>query len=298
MSIKPLNGKNNREVSSATPSRPSPADFPLGSPQSRAAARAMLEKRMNPRRSEYDEDALTIYRGVAYLTSPRTGWQVKPSSWELRGNTIYERGQDLSFAISPIIPSHLDERGQRWTPESSEFEIGFGREPQPGDILRYEHVALLHHPEFLEVDCHIFTEAWNRRMPGLPCPKKVESGRLFIRSVRRYQGKDEEDWVEDIDVQPKAIWREFERYIKWLALGKPKGLKMGPLNLSLEDIPTIHALTFLGVGPREECGGFVYNKHRCRPSTEEERAQPDPEPTGGILKEIADLSRRKRRAEV
>jgi hypothetical protein len=152
-------------------------------------------------------------------------------------------------------------------------------------------------PSFSRPIATASTKLWERRMHGLPIPKRVENGRLFIRSVRRYQGKDEEAWVEDIDVQPNAIWREFERYIKWLALGKPNGQAMGPLNLSLEDIPTIPALTFLGVGPREECGGFVFNKHRCRPSTDEELAQPDPEPTGGLLKEIADLRDRKRRGE-
>jgi hypothetical protein len=66
-------------------------------------------------------------------------------------------------------------------------------------------------------------------------------------------------------------------------------MALGPLNLSLDEIPTIPALTFLGVGPREECGGFVKNKHRCRPSTRKELDTPEPEPTGGLLELLGRL---------
>ena len=47
----------------------SPADFPIGSLESRAAARVLLEQagRMKPKFSEYEEDALTIYRHAPLL---------------------------------------------------------------------------------------------------------------------------------------------------------------------------------------------------------------------------------------
>src|SRR5947209_7717075 len=138
MSSKALNAKNHGESVSATSSGPHPAAYPLGSPQSRAAARAMLARR-KPVLTGYDKDTLTIYHGVRCLLSPRIGWQAQPDWFSLSGNPIYEHGQALSFKLHPIIPSHLDERGKRWTLASSEFELGFGREPEPGDILRYEH---------------------------------------------------------------------------------------------------------------------------------------------------------------
>jgi hypothetical protein len=125
----------------------------------------------------------------------------------------------------------------------------------------------------------------------------VEGGRLFIHGVRHIPGEglDEEVWVENIDVQPQAIWREFERHIKWLALGKPNGLRIGPLDLSLDEIPTIPALTFEGVGPREQCGGIVEEKHRCRAATEEEMRHPEIEPPKGSV--LAILQKALKRAE-
>jgi hypothetical protein len=288
MADNPLNGNGESKKSHPFPATVRPGDFPLGSLQSRAAARAMLLEREKPRLTQYDQDALTIYSNVSASYSPRCGWHAQPNGWDLQGNPVYERGWELRQKCHPIIPAHLDEHLKRWTRESGQFELAFGREPECGDILRYEQVARINDSRLIETHCYVFTEAWNRQLPELPCPKKFEGGRLFIRSVRRVQSQQEEAWVDNIDVQPKAIWREFERYIKWLALGRPNGLRLGPLALPLEDIPTIPALTFFGVGPREEVGGFIENKHRCRPSTEKELQGPDPEPIDGLLKALGD----------
>lgn len=270
MSSKPLKGKNQKEALSATRSGPNPAVFPLGSPQSRAAARAMLAQRKESRRSQCDEDALTIYRGLAYLTSPRTGWQVQPSSWDLHGNSIYERGQELSFQINPIIPAHLDEPFKRSTCDSREFEYAFGREPQAGDILRYKHVEWVHHKQLRELDCQEFSEAWQRRLSGLLCPKKFEDGHLFIHCRRRIDGQDEEAWVQDDSDTPRAVWSLILDVLRY-----DVGERL--------DVDAVRGLIFLGVGSRKQCGGFVEHQHRCRPATVEELQQIDPDPSGGIL---------------
>ena len=290
MSIKSLNPKEIVSEVPATTPGPRPGDFPLRSPQSRAAVRLMLASR-KPRFTEYDQDAITIYREVAFC---RFGYQASPSSWDLQSNPVYKHGQALSFKLHPIMPAHLNEHSKRSTPQSREFELAFGREPESGDVLRYEHVAAMYDPRLIEAKCQIFTDAWERRLPDWPCPQKFDSGCLFVRTLNRVAGeaRDEETWVQDEAVQPKAIWREFERYIKWLALGKPNGLRIGPLNLCLDDIPTIPALTFRGVGPRELWSGRIENQHCCRSSTPEELEKPDPEPRDGLLKKLQDIGLR------
>jgi hypothetical protein len=265
-----------------------------GSPEQRAIARMLAQQRTaKPKLSQFDEDALTIYVEMSFL-----GYGLAPGLRGIKNTAIYARGEALSAILrGPIIPSHLDEHLKRSTPESRQFEQAFGHEPKAGDILRYQHVALLNHPDLIEAQCCLFTEAWQRQLPELLCPKRVEGGRLFIHSVRHIpsEGRDEETWVENIDVQPQAIWREFERHIKWLALGKPNALRLGPLDLSLDEIPTIPALTFLGVGPRERYGGIVENQHRCRPATEEEMQRPEIEPPKGSV--LAILQRAIARSE-
>ena len=61
MTTKPMNGNKVRLAQAATGI--SPADYPLGSLESRAAVRTLLAYtgRMKPRLSEYDQDALTIF---------------------------------------------------------------------------------------------------------------------------------------------------------------------------------------------------------------------------------------------
>src|SRR5678816_2511076 len=65
----------------------SPADFPIGSLESRAAARALLEQadRWKPKLSEYDTDALTMYRHCDLLR----GLPVSPGILEIEGTALY-----------------------------------------------------------------------------------------------------------------------------------------------------------------------------------------------------------------
>ena len=112
---------------------PSPADFPLGSPQSRAAARALVVARKTPHHlSQADEDALTIYCGMVYVDVRMT-----PSYEEIERLDVYARGEELHDArYGPILPKVETDRDWHRTRASSEFEHAFGREPETVDILR------------------------------------------------------------------------------------------------------------------------------------------------------------------
>jgi hypothetical protein len=158
-----LHGKENRVEVPAT--QLSPADFPLGSPQSRAAARALLlakAPRIAPA-TQFDEDALAIYSAMSYLDAT-----MAPTYHDVEPTTAYIRGQELRDAVyGPIIPAHLDEHLKRYTRASGEFELAFGREPKAGDVLRYEHVALMHSSETTHVNSDALSKRGSVNCPSL-----------------------------------------------------------------------------------------------------------------------------------
>src|SRR2546423_9460716 len=120
------------------PTEASPADFPLGSPQSRALARAWAEAK-NPRSKkdvQRDEDALQLYEMMVELNG-----QVYPDYSVIEKMPIIVRANKLRLRkYGPIIPLHECPGWNRWTIASSEFEFCFDREPKAGDLLRWEHV--------------------------------------------------------------------------------------------------------------------------------------------------------------
>lgn len=160
----------------------------------------------------------------------------------------------------PIIPAYLDEHIKRYTRASGEFEFAFGREPKPGDILRYEHLAQMHSPEVHTIHFGKLIDAWQRQLPDLTCPLKFEDGRLFRRHTPEKRG-EESKWKEDITIQPDVRWLEIPEVFS---------------HTDFEAMLTIPAVTFQGVG------GV---KHQCIPATDEELERPQAEslitePTG------------------
>jgi hypothetical protein len=117
----------------------------------------------------------------------------------------------------------------------------------------------------------------------------TEEGRIFRRvlpqtaptplyaEVREEKG---ERWIEDVYIQAQSFWHSIER--DTLAQCRP--------TISARDMPTIAAIVFLGVGCHESYGR-VEHKHLCRPATDEELQQPEPEPSGGILELLRDAGR-------
>ena len=216
-----------------------------------------LQSSPRPRFSrQFDDDALAIYNCVAYLDA-----RMEPSYRDVEATAIYARGQALRDRLyGPIIPWHLDAHHKRYTRASGEFELAFGREPIEGDMLRCEHVALMHSPENHSIHFGKLIEAWQRQLPRLTCPLRFEDGRLFKR-LRPERRGDAAKWEE----YPGIQWVE-----RWFAIPEVFA------NSAIEASEPSLALAFLGV---------VGGRHHCRPATDEELHRPDPappikEPTG------------------
>ena len=200
------NGNGTRLV--ATDSRPKPGDFPLGSLESRAAARAMLQ--MSRQLSSYDADCLTICCMIPYIHAG-----VDPDYQVLGATEVYKRGEQLHDRLyGPVVPSHLDPEDKRRTMASIFFDDINGRQPAPGDVLRYEQIAEIYCGEGFKQKIERFEQAWARRLTNLPCPLKFENGRLYCRSA---DSKPKGAWVENDIGDPRFWWSDIEA----AALGNP-----------------------------------------------------------------------------
>jgi hypothetical protein len=203
-------------------------------------------KQLTPRPShsiQFDEDAFAIYGAMSYLDAT-----LEPSYRDVEPTAAYVRGRELRDALyGPIIPAHLDEHLKRYTRASGEFELAFGRERKAGDMLRYEHVALMHSSENYSRQFGRVIEAWQRQLPQLTCPLKFEGGRL-LRRLAPVRQSEAPRWEEDVRIQPKMRWLEIPEVL---------------LNTDIDTMLTITipAVTFVGV---------VDVKHQCRPATHEE----------------------------
>lgn len=208
--------------------------------------------------SQFDEDALAIYSSMAYLDTT-----MAPTYDDIEPTAAYARGKELRDALwGPIIPTYLNDHLKRYSRASGEFELAFGREPQAGDILRYEHVARMHSSENYSRQFGRAIEAWQRQLPRLTCPLKFEEGRL-LRRLRPEKRGAEPIWKEDVRIQPEERWITIPEVLS---------------NSDFEEMFIISAVVFLGV---------VGVKHQCRPATNEDllwgEAEPLKEPTGFLF---------------
>lgn len=249
MSAKSLRGKDNRNLLGAT--NINPADFPLGSPESRAAARAILGS-IN-RLSQTDTDARTLFGGAVYMNA-----RMSPSSSDLEATDIYRRGEELHLRQNgPPLMTHQDPHHLRLTSASLAFETMFMREPKAGDVLSFDQLRgwQAAHPDGLHPGIKWFIEAWERQLPEMPCPLKQQDGRLFHRLNTAYSKGIE--WEEQVARPTESDWRQIEKE----ALNKTYGELNGEPWPPISTMPTIPAVIFMGV---------VNGKHRCRPATDEE----------------------------
>jgi hypothetical protein len=207
-----------------------PASFPLGSMASRATVRALLLRRSAL--SDDDLDALVLYAGAVYLNARMT-----PNYRELEATVAYQRGAELyRMRRGPTLLAPLDQHLERSSPASREFERVNGREPKAGDVLSYDDVARDRSAEFFAA----FINAWNRALPGLVCPLKLQNGDLYFRTLGDVSS---ELWQQKTGVGPQARWRAVERDAT------------GDEPSTLEDMPTVRAVRFLGL---------VDGKIRCK----------------------------------
>ena len=236
--------KNQTSQVSLPAAGPSPADFPLGSPESRAAARARVVLAKNPRKlSQIEQDALTLYGNL---------WSGNREILET--STIYQRGEKLhDLLYGPPIPAHLDEHLKRSTSASNLFELVHCKEPQEGDILAYPELAAALTPDVWEKQYRSFVAAWERQLPGIPHKSKFENGRFFIL----VRGGQEEKWHECQHIQPQWFWYQIERELlfpqPWPPSSSAEGLahwevfRRFEAEIRPECMPSIPAVRFLGI---------------------------------------------------
>ncbi len=192
----------------------SPADFPIGSPESRAIARSIVEQLNRPTELSEDEwDCLRLYGGASFLNG-----MTSPGSRDLELTAVYSRGRKLhERRWGPIVPAHLDPKGKRASCASLKFEMVFGREPKAGDVLRFEDVQRIAASTIVVVEW--FIDAWKRQLREMPCPLRVDGERIFRRASKQYNScprrprvpADEGyDWEEATDLAAPENWREVE----------------------------------------------------------------------------------------
>jgi hypothetical protein len=185
----------------------SPADFPIGSLQSRAIARAVLDQteRMTPRMSQYEEDALAIYRGSKIFL--HVGMSPGPSDLEktkvysdgealdqLSGGTAedFEEVGDPTDRLQEIISNCIERARLEPLEGLSECTPALRREI----VFSFANKLMLRDLE----------QAWTRQLPGLPFPIRTTEDTRPL--VRRRNGEWEE--AGQYELRHLSGWRLIE----------------------------------------------------------------------------------------
>jgi hypothetical protein len=184
MQGKSLNSNGIRLAQAATGT--SPADFPLGSLESRAAALALLghAARMKPRMCEYDEDALTIY-GFARLVLCTNN--LSPSLNEIAATAVYQRGRELRSAMPDVPTTEEPSRLSRMVETLLERD---GMETPP-KAAKWREMSLCCTAFTIVREC--LKQAWDRQLADMEFPIRVEyEGDIVRLCLRRSSGWEEE----------------------------------------------------------------------------------------------------------
>lgn len=153
----------------------SPGDFPLGSMQSRAAARAIVDhsERSKRRMSQYDQDALAIVNGVSLFLC---GLELESVSREVRASAIHKRGTQLKLEASDYSePTTWDGDGTDRVAEILQSVLqrsGVNVEFRPKEVKWHKPLVWLLAQRAL---LNGFEAAWKRQLPAMPFPMRVES---------------------------------------------------------------------------------------------------------------------------
>lgn len=148
-----------------------PADFELGSPESKAAARVML-LRMASRLTTDDRDALEIVRMSSHL-SPARFHQVKDSAQWQRGLELEARDL-LADAVTALVAFTR--------PAEHEFQLAHGRSPEKYDTLRYGDLQ----PLVTATTVATWMTAWSRQFPEVTFPFSFTDGLLLCDGEPRW----------------------------------------------------------------------------------------------------------------
>jgi hypothetical protein len=209
----------------ATDSGPRPGDFPIGSPESRAAARALISARV-PKLTRYDRDCMEIVTMTRLLHAG--AW---PSYSEMEKLQVWQHGWEL-VRSSVGFPKFLETMREVGAGKlgkclfaSSEFAGAHGREASAGDVLRWTVLK----PCIKVEQVNEWRTIWERRVPEYPFPFKHQTGFLFVRAadyVLREHGTRTVNgfepvwhdvpqfrwsWVEDEALGSDSSWYDVQR---------------------------------------------------------------------------------------
>jgi hypothetical protein len=193
---KSLKRRTTRDRHHATDSAPQPGDFPLGSPESRAAARAKVGRMLEM--TPYDSDCFSILSMNACVN-----YQHSPNYSDIQDTEAYLRGWELWTTMYPIIPMHLDPFNKQESRFShcretyGVFHALRNKVPIAGDVLRRDEVILIWGVEAVAQEIADFRSAWNRQLPQFRCPIRFEDDKQWLRSAESKRGED--SWEEDDD---------------------------------------------------------------------------------------------------
>jgi hypothetical protein len=186
-----------------------PADYPIGSPESRAAARAMLDAMKPAPLSERDMDCLTLCRSEHLLF-----FSMNPDGDALRGTEAYKHGREVWARLHPGEPFY--DGPEEVKARESTGSLGYrlleltaivtGREIQPGDKVSFKDFAEITRVLSVARVMH-FVGAWKRQIPSLPCPFKVEGELVFWRSFHPAKG---ESWHSGGILDTDRQWEHVE----------------------------------------------------------------------------------------
>ena len=223
----------------------------FGSPESRAMARRILQESKNEAQlSQNDWDCLRLYCGAVSLKA-----RMNTDGWGLEGTAAYAQGKRIWQRLSgPTIPAHVDPKLQRAGLASITFEMVFHREPRAGDTLRLEDVQGL--AITARRDVEEFIRAWERQLPEMVCPLRVDGERVFQRISKKVYFSppsslgmaNEGFYWQEATHSGQEQWRDVEREA---FLANPTEDQEGASHCT--------AVIFLGV---------IDGKHRCKPLDE------------------------------
>jgi hypothetical protein len=175
-------------------------DYPVGSLESRVAARALLDEaeRMQPQLSEYDQDALTLYRGQAFIDARMT-----PSYLELERTPIFRRGAELAAELAES--EERDRAGQRQRIAGLLARLALGE--------WQNRVAALMVVAIVRGDLQRYQQAWERQLPELPFPIRID-GTRFLYRVWKGGWEEHEDYSAALTQFCGMSREDFERRMR------------------------------------------------------------------------------------
>lgn len=163
-----------------------PLAYPIGSIESRAAARAMLEAQHIPA-GQYENDLLAIYQ---FATSGVLNYSCSPSTLEIKATYQFKEGQRIALLVDPECETYNKERDEMEAPfrlfehAALQFLIMKGRKPRKGDTLSFaDYVRGSCIADMLEL-AH-WRESWERQLENFVFPFRVDSDFTFWKRVRK-----------------------------------------------------------------------------------------------------------------